>query len=107
MLNLKWRTFQKILTSLSPSLKTTFKFGCLFTGSEWSQQLIIYKVWNDEAKTFHTVDTRKKLDWGSIGRYAIWGFCIFPHILRRWYALIDRKIVGSGWKVALSKTAIG
>ena len=104
----KWRllvqnTKKKIIPS-SSTLKTTLKFGCLFTGSEWTQQVIIYKVWNG---SFHTSETRVDLDWASIGRYAIWGFAIFPHILRRWYTLLDKAVVGKTvWKVALAKTAV-
>ena len=66
--------------------------------------MIIYKVWNG---SFHTSETRVALDWGSIGRYAIWGFAIFPHILRRWYTFLDKVVVGKTvWKVALAKTAV-
>lgn len=103
----KWRWCKTLVQNTIPSsstLKTTLKFGCLFTGSEWTQQVIIYKVWNG---SFHTSETRVALDWGSIGRYAIWGFAIFPHILRRWYTFLDKVVVGKTvWKVALAKTAV-
>ena len=41
-----------------------------------------------------------------IGRYAIWGFFIFPHVLKVWYRLLDKKFAGNTWKAILSKTAI-
>ena len=102
----KWRCWFQTLQKLSNNAtwKTTLKFGCLFTGSEWTQQVVIYKVWNG---SWHSPETRLPLDWASIGRYAIWGFAIFPHILRRWYTLLDRVVVGATpWKVALKKTAV-
>lgn len=71
-----------------PQLWTTFKFGCLFTGSEMSQQIILRK-WNGSEEIFAT------LDWATIGRYAIWGFCVFPHVLRPWYRLLDAKFAGA------------
>ena len=33
-----------------PHLLTTFKFGCLFAGSELTQQIIIKKIWSDVDK---------------------------------------------------------
>ena len=50
-----------------PHAWTTLKFGSLFAGSELSQQVIIRKVWTGE-------NERKPLDWGTVGRYAIWYF---------------------------------
>ena len=100
------------------------KFGSLFAGSELSQQVIIRKVWTGE-------NERQPLDWGTVGRYAIWyffqyfnyvhtllqrnptkqssrfrGFFVFPHILKRWFMFLDRRFVGSSWRTIVSKTAV-
>ena len=77
----------KALIGQWPHSWTSFKFGCLFTGSELSQQLILRKCWNEEPSP---------LDWGTIGRYAIWGFAIFPHVLRHWYKFLDARYVRRG-----------
>merc|ERR1712150_200166 len=71
-----------------PHSWTTFKFGCLFAGSELTQQVIIKKIWSDVDKKLRKgKNERDPLDWANIGRYAIWGFSIFPHILRSWYKI--------------------
>ena len=48
------------------------------------------------------------MSWKSdcLGRYAIWGFAIFPHILRKWYKLLDSKIVGNSIQAACCKTYV-
>lgn len=90
------------------TLLQTLQFGCLFTGSELSQQIVLRKLWNEKTQTWRKSDNRDPLDWASVGRYAIWGFAIFPHILRSWYRLLDSRVLleGSAWKTACAKTAI-
>ena len=41
-----------------------------------------------------------------MGRYAIWGFFIFPHILKYWYKILDKHFAGQAWRAVISKTAI-
>lgn len=86
---------------------TTLKFGCLFTGSEWTQQVIVRKIWDDNKRDFRRDEaSRLALDWGSIGRYAIWGFVVFPHVLKGWYAVLDGKFPGNAWRAVTAKTAV-
>ena len=48
----------------------------------------------------------EQIDWGSVARYAVWGFAIFPHILRHWYRFLDAKIIGKSWQAVVKKTVI-
>ena len=41
--------FKTVITKW-PHTWTTFKFGCLFAGSELTQQIIIKKIWSDVEK---------------------------------------------------------
>ena len=41
--------FKTVITKC-PHTWTTFKFGCLFAGSELTQQIIIKKIWSDVEK---------------------------------------------------------
>lgn len=102
------KVLEKLLASFKAHAGTTFKFGCLFTGAELSQQIIIRKIWDDQTGNWRFIPggTKLDLDWGSVSRYAVWGFLIFPHVLRRWYRLLDARIVGKGLKAAGLKTAI-
>lgn len=94
-----WQKWVQILLKW-PHTKQTLQFGCLFTGAELSQQLIL------RFQTIKNGQEPDKIDWASVGRYAIWGFAIFPHILRKWYRLLDWKIQGKSVKSALLKTTI-
>ncbi len=97
----------KILKKYFPNAVTTFRFGCLFTGAELTQQLVIYKIYDFDLGTWRSKRSERcSLDWANIGRYAIWGFAIFPHVLRKWYHILDTTIKGSSWKAACAKTLV-
>ena len=106
------KPFSKLsaFTKQWPHAWTTFKFGCLFTGAELSQQIVIRKIWDDDSQDWRWSKNgwkTRELDWGSIGRYAIWGFAFFPHVLTRWYRILDSKIVTqSPWATATLKTVV-
>ena len=101
----------KIMNLLSrirkyPIIWDTIKFGSLFTAAEITQQIIGRKIINDEFK-LRSKEEREKLDWGSVFRFSIWGFAIFPHILRKWYRILDSGIItGSSMRQAVLKTFI-
>jgi hypothetical protein len=95
----------RLAISKWPHAWTTFKFGCLFSGSELTQQIIIRKIWDDEKRDFRR-NNRLPIDWANVGRYAIWGFAIFPHVLRSWYKVLDGRFVGRSWRAIVAKTAI-
>ena len=50
-----------------PHTWTTIKFGCLFSGSELTQQLIIRKIWNDDTKKWRSSQDRLPIDWANVG----------------------------------------
>ena len=52
-----------------PHTWTTFKFGCLFSGSEFTQQVIIRKIWNDDMREWRSAQDRLPLDWANVGKY--------------------------------------
>ena len=52
-----------------PHTWTTFKFGCLFSGSELTQQVIIRKIWNDDTREWRSAQDRLPLDWANVGKY--------------------------------------
>ena len=51
--------FKTVITKW-PHTWTTFKFGCLFAGSELTQQIIIKKIWSDvEKKVKKKIQTQR------------------------------------------------
>ena len=52
-----------------PHTWTTFKFGCLFSGSELTQQVIIRKIWNDDTREWRSAQDQLPLDWANVGKY--------------------------------------
>ena len=50
-----------------PHTWTTFKFGCLFSGSELSQQVIIRKIWDDDKNEWRSAQNRLPIDWENVG----------------------------------------
>ena len=52
-----------------PHTWTTFKFGCLFSGSELTQQVIIRKIWNDDTREWRSAQDQLSLDWANVGKY--------------------------------------
>ena len=84
--------FAPCISLISRSFRTnypvgwdTVKFGLLFTGSEWSQQVILKKVWDfDKMKLRDKSTGREDLDWGTIGRLV--GSLTHIKILDRKYA---------------------
>ena len=52
-----------------PHTWTTFKFGCLFSGSELTQQVIIRKIWNDDTREWRSAQDQLPLDLAIFFRY--------------------------------------
>ena len=50
--------FKTVITKW-PHTWTTFKFGCLFAGSELTQQIIIKKIWSDVEKKVKKIQTQR------------------------------------------------
>ena len=105
-LSYRSRSVYTILHTQYPQVWDTVKFGCLFTGAELTQQVMIKKVWDADFNVRPWGAERDPMDWDSIFRYSVWGFCVFPHVLRKWYRFLDGRLDGNSWKVVVQKTVI-
>ena len=54
-----------------PHTWTTFKFGCLFSGSELTQQIIIRKIWDDDRREWRSAQNRLPIDWANVGNTVV------------------------------------
>ena len=67
---------------------------------------MIKKVWDADFNVRPWGAERDPMDCDSIFRYSVWGFCVFPHVLRKWYRFLDGRLDGNSWKVVVQKTVI-
>ncbi|TRY80000.1 hypothetical protein TCAL_07045 [Tigriopus californicus] len=86
-----------------PILADTVKFGLLFTGAELTQQVLMKKVLDT---SFQPRTFQEPIDWSSVAKYSIWGFFIFPHVLRKWYKFLDANFIGTSWNTVIKKTLV-
>lgn len=101
------RNWTNFISNQHPILWDTLKFGLLYTFAEVFQQLLTKKILDHSFHLRPADDkSREPMEWLAVLRYAVWGFCLFPHILRLWYRYLDSTFEGSGWKVAWKKTLL-
>jgi len=82
----------------NPRLANTVIFGSTGTfGAELFQQTINNKVLPGKGR-------RKPYDWGSLARFWVAGYLIFPHVFWHWYRLLDRLFPGAAVKNVVRKT---
>jgi len=90
-------TAAKQLFIKKPLLTNCIVYGGLYSGAEFTQQLLTKKV---------IADTPEKCDLGLIGRYAVLGSTIFPVGLYHWYNWLDRALVGTAARTLAFKVVL-
>jgi len=79
-------------------MANTVIFGSTGTfGAELFQQTVNYKVLPAKGK-------KQPYDWGSLVRFWVAGYLIFPHVFWHWYRLLDRVFPGAKAKAVIRKT---
>ncbi|TRY79875.1 hypothetical protein TCAL_16055 [Tigriopus californicus] len=102
-----FRAWAHLIGNQYPILWDTIKFGLLYTFAEIFQQLLTKKILDHSFHLRPALDiSREPIEWLAVLRYAAWGFCLFPHILRFWYQYLDSIFESSGWKAAWKKTIL-
>jgi len=67
-----------------PRFTNTVIYGSTGTfGAEFFQQTLMKKIMVGDGK-------REPYDWGSLARYWVAGYLIFPHVFWHWYKFLDR-----------------
>merc|ERR1739844_175015 len=86
----------KLIFTQHPRLANTIFYGSTGTfGAELFQQTVTRKILSDESVAY---------DWGSLCRFWVAGYLIFPHVFFYWYRTIDRIFTGTGMKTIIQKT---
>lgn len=86
----------KVIFQKHPRLANTIFYGSTGTfGAELFQQTLTRKILPEKKSSY---------DWGSLGRYWVAGYLIFPHVFFYWYRTIDRIFTGTGMKTVVKKT---
>lgn len=78
--------FAKQLFIRQPLLANCIAYGGLYSGAEFTQQLLMKKA---------LAEKTEPCDMGLVGRYAVLGSTIYPVGLYYWYNWLDRTITGT------------
>nr|CAD7452973.1 unnamed protein product [Timema tahoe] len=80
-----------------PFLFNCMVHGTLYTGTNFSQQTFRSKIMKSE------IEHPKSFDIGSLSRYGVVGFAIYPIMLHNWYKWLDKHYVGTAAKTVVKK----
>ena len=91
-----------------PHLLTTFKFGCLFAGSELTQQIIIKKIWSDvdkKVKIIHKIGIKMKCQMDLENNSPKTGYRL--HSKFKWKAKsAGYEQLGNNWEIKLPSAVV-
>nr|CAD7196515.1 unnamed protein product [Timema douglasi] len=80
-----------------PFLFNCMVHGTLYTGTDFSQQTFRSKIMRSE------IEHPKSFDIGSLSRYGVVGYAIYPIMLHNWYKWLDKHYVGTATKTVVKK----
>lgn len=90
-------TALKQLAIRKPLLANCIAYGGLYSGAEFTQQLLMKKALAEKSEP---------CDLGLVGRYAVLGSTIYPVGLYYWYNWLDRAIIGTAARTLAFKVVL-